>query len=168
VGDAVTLEREPDNSHDSNAILVFTDDTELGYVPREEAKQMAPLLDAGATVAATVKKLWTTPDDEHVIPIIFSTLHHAGYVPAATAETREGDVPSFLQKYTAEPAVRSDHQVKTALRFPSIPAASESLTARRPPAGVATPPPNPRTGYLGWLVVLALVVIALAVVFALR
>jgi hypothetical protein len=34
-GDAVTLEREPDNSHDPNAILVLgANDCELGYVPR--------------------------------------------------------------------------------------------------------------------------------------
>jgi hypothetical protein len=37
--DSVRLEREPDNAHDSNAILVLAeDDSELGYVRREEAR----------------------------------------------------------------------------------------------------------------------------------
>jgi len=35
VGDVVTLQREPGNTHDSNAILILGDgDVELGYVPR--------------------------------------------------------------------------------------------------------------------------------------
>jgi HIRAN domain len=43
VGDDVTLEREPDNAHDTNAILVLGEGHgEVGYVPREEARTMTP------------------------------------------------------------------------------------------------------------------------------
>ena len=68
--DSVRLEREPDNAHDSNAILVLSeDDSELGYVPREEARAMARLLDQGAEAEARVRRLWETPNGE-VVPIV--------------------------------------------------------------------------------------------------
>ena len=55
-GDAVNLEREPNNAHDSNAILVLgDDDCELGYVPREEALAIAPLMDAPTLLAESAK-----------------------------------------------------------------------------------------------------------------
>jgi hypothetical protein len=82
-GDAVTLEREPDNAHDSNAILVLGDkDCELGYVPREEAGQMAPLLDAGAEVEGTVHRLWETPEGK-VVPIVLAKVRRGGLESSA-------------------------------------------------------------------------------------
>jgi hypothetical protein len=70
-GDDLTLEREAENVHDANAVLVLSaDDRELGYVPREEALALAPFIDAGATPEAIVSKLWETPDDGHVVPIV--------------------------------------------------------------------------------------------------
>ena len=63
VGDAVTLERERDNAHDPNAVLVVREaDCELGYVPREEARTMAPLLDAGADAEAKIHRLGFAPN----------------------------------------------------------------------------------------------------------
>jgi len=74
-GDRVSLEREPDNVHDANAILVLSeDDCELGYVPRVEAALMAPLLDSGAAAEATIRRLWETPDDQHIVPILAITV----------------------------------------------------------------------------------------------
>lgn len=88
VGDAVILEREPDNTHDENAILVLsTDDAELGYVPRENASQMAPLIDSGAQVNATVKKLWEA-NDGHIIPIVIANLLHQHHASATSVEPR--------------------------------------------------------------------------------
>ncbi len=55
--DPVWLQREPDNEHDRNAILVETDGGDsLGYVPREDAREFAPILDGGARQHFTVKK----------------------------------------------------------------------------------------------------------------
>lgn len=90
VGESVNLEREPDNVHDHNAILVLTQDgTELGYVPRGEASQMAPLLDAGAEPEATVKKLLNT-DDGYVIPVVISILRRGNARALPQAEARRG------------------------------------------------------------------------------
>ncbi|MEO8520560.1 MAG: HIRAN domain-containing protein [Acidobacteriota bacterium] len=84
VGEAVVLEREPDNPHDGNAILVLTQGgIELGYVPRELAKQMAPLLDGGADVEATVKKLLTAAEG-YTLPVVISTLRR---VETSSAES---------------------------------------------------------------------------------
>jgi len=50
----VTLLREPENKHDPNAIKIVVPQGEIGYIKRDEAKLMAPLLDAdpSAYVAA--------------------------------------------------------------------------------------------------------------------
>jgi hypothetical protein len=82
VGEVVMLEREPDNAHDENAILVVTDDgSELGYVPRDDARDVAPFLDAGAEADARVKKLLDTADG-HVIPVVVATVRRGGAAPA--------------------------------------------------------------------------------------
>jgi HIRAN domain-containing protein len=49
----VTLERERTNPHDPNAVLVRDGDGgTLGYVAREIARAVAPLLDAGLDASA--------------------------------------------------------------------------------------------------------------------
>ncbi len=78
VGDTVDLEREPDNRHDENAILILSVEGDtLGYVPRGEAAQMAPLLDTGAEYEATIKRIWER-DDGNIVPIVVSVLRHSG------------------------------------------------------------------------------------------
>lgn len=48
-GRRIRLRREPENPHDANAIAVFNHrGVQVGYLPREEAAWLAPLLDAGA------------------------------------------------------------------------------------------------------------------------
>lgn len=75
VADRVLLEREPDNRHDKNAILILTQaGDELGYVPREDAKAMAPLMDAGGWVDATIKKLLETREG-WTLPVVVSKLY---------------------------------------------------------------------------------------------
>jgi hypothetical protein len=101
-GDDVTLDREPDNPRDPNAILVISDDDcELGYVPREDAAVMAPLIDAGASVEATVQKLWETPDDGQIVPIVVAKLRRAGYVSTAIEGTRPDRPPGAAATPTA-------------------------------------------------------------------
>src|SRR5262249_41249517 len=74
----VVLEREPGNRHDVNAILILNEGgDELGYVPREDAAEMAPLLDAGGWVEATVKKVIEARAG-HTLPVIVSTMYRQG------------------------------------------------------------------------------------------
>jgi hypothetical protein len=76
-GERVWFVREPDNEYDANAIVINTDDEEaLGYVPRDIAADLAPLLDAGAKQDARVKKLIETSRGG-IIPVVIGNLFAA-------------------------------------------------------------------------------------------
>jgi hypothetical protein len=93
VDDIVTFEREPDNVHDANAILVLGgDDCELGYVRREEASDIAPLLDGGADADVRVHRLWETPDG-NVVPIVLVKVRHADTDASIVRTRSERDPP---------------------------------------------------------------------------
>ena len=52
------LVREPENPHDSNAIrVVLLGKFFMGYVPKEIAKELAPLMDSGRTFLAYFVKV---------------------------------------------------------------------------------------------------------------
>jgi hypothetical protein len=54
-GRPLELRRDPDNPHDPNAIAVHAaGGAQVGWVPRELAAELAPVLDAGVGVAAVV------------------------------------------------------------------------------------------------------------------
>lgn len=57
VGDPLTLQREPDNPHDSNAVQVLWQAHMLGYVPRRENRAIARALDQKITLDARVVAL---------------------------------------------------------------------------------------------------------------
>jgi hypothetical protein len=57
VGDALTLEREPDNVHDGGAISVQWRGHKLGYVPRAQNAALAWAMDRGETLHARVSRL---------------------------------------------------------------------------------------------------------------
>ena len=122
VGDSVELEREPDNRHDPNAILILSESgDELGYVPREHARVMAPLLDAGADYEASVKKLWER-NDGGIVPIVVSVLRNA-----------DGDVPPASRLASGQPfSPRDDPNVVSVQRHED-PIASTSSSKRQPP-----------------------------------
>lgn len=54
IGTMLTLEREPDNKHDPNAIKLLFNDVHIGYVPRDVAEDVAELLDEGAEATCEV------------------------------------------------------------------------------------------------------------------
>jgi hypothetical protein len=85
-GDSVTLEREPENAHDPSAVLVLGDgDCELGYVPRDQAQELALLMDAGAEAQAVVRRLWETPEGQ-VVPILKVKIRRGDMDPASLSE----------------------------------------------------------------------------------
>ena len=57
VGDALDLEREPDNVHDGRAISVQWRGHKLGYVPRAQNTALAWAMDRGETLDARVCRL---------------------------------------------------------------------------------------------------------------
>ncbi|ATR82128.1 hypothetical protein CS390_05925 [Pseudomonas sp. HLS-6] len=57
-GSIVTLKRERDNRHSRFAIAVMTESGEcIGHVPEDYARDLAPILDQGASQTASVKKV---------------------------------------------------------------------------------------------------------------
>ncbi len=57
VGDALTLVREPQNPHDSNAVRVEWKGQPLGYVPRRDNRDVARQMDRGIAVQARIVNL---------------------------------------------------------------------------------------------------------------
>lgn len=57
VGDALELEREPDNVHDARAISVRWRGRKLGYVPRAHNAALAWAMDRGESLDARVSRL---------------------------------------------------------------------------------------------------------------
>ncbi len=57
IGDALTLVREPDNSHDPLAVRVEWKGNKLGYVPRRENQAVARQLDHGNPLEARIVRL---------------------------------------------------------------------------------------------------------------
>ncbi len=57
IGDALTLEREPDNVHDASAISVQWRGHKLGYVPRAQNAALAWAMDRGESLDARVSRL---------------------------------------------------------------------------------------------------------------
>ena len=59
----VTLEREPDNKFDSNAIRIvvhikpISKKTIIGYVPRSYARELSKVIDIGVQIKATLKQI---------------------------------------------------------------------------------------------------------------
>jgi HIRAN domain len=62
VGDALQLDREPRNPHDSQAIAVRWRGQLLGYVPRAENTALAWALDRGDPVTARISRLREHPN----------------------------------------------------------------------------------------------------------
>ncbi|HEY5293533.1 MAG TPA: HIRAN domain-containing protein [Burkholderiales bacterium] len=57
VGDALALEREPDNVHDAQAISVRWRGRKLGYVPRAQNAALAWAMDRGESLDARVSRV---------------------------------------------------------------------------------------------------------------
>ena len=149
VGEGVVLEREPDNRHDANAILILNSaGDELGYVPREDAADMAPLLDTGAWVEATVKKVIEARTD-YTLPIIISTMYRQGV---------ERPTPAPPMSVTAPKRVVVSEPVVSALLF----GAAHRPITRAPQPGTPLPRPQPERAR-HWIQIVILFAIALAI-----
>jgi len=58
------LKREPNNPHDPNAIWVGFGKFEMGYLPKNVAKKIAPYMDNGKKLAAEFVSLNQMPNQE--------------------------------------------------------------------------------------------------------
>ena len=56
-GEALRLQREPYNRHDSNAIAVYFKNDMLGYISRGENRVLAQMMDHGESLEASITQL---------------------------------------------------------------------------------------------------------------
>lgn len=57
VGASLALVREPNNSHDTNAVAVYFQKDKLGYVPRGDNSAISQMLDRGEKLVGTISQL---------------------------------------------------------------------------------------------------------------
>lgn len=53
----VSLKREPNNEYDPNAIAVFVDEYQVGFLSGEDAQNIAVLMDSGVQFDAKVEQI---------------------------------------------------------------------------------------------------------------
>lgn len=102
-GDPARLLRDRYNEHDRNAIEVLTEDgDQVGYVPKDEARELAPLLDDGALQHAIFYRILDR--GRYPIPVVNGQLYAKdATVPNATSQE---DVPGG--RPARSPASRSE------------------------------------------------------------
>lgn len=55
--DIITIRREPTNKFDTNAIAVWSEKGQVGYIGKDYATILAPMMDAGTKFEATIAEL---------------------------------------------------------------------------------------------------------------
>lgn len=55
--DVITIRREPSNRFDINAIAVWSEKGQVGYIGKDYATILAPMMDAGTKFEATIAEL---------------------------------------------------------------------------------------------------------------
>lgn len=61
------LVREPDNTHDSNAVMVTIDNIKVGYIPASLAMRVAPLMDTRGVQRVAARALLHAPDERRAL-----------------------------------------------------------------------------------------------------
>ena len=72
VGEELKLVRESSNSHDPDAVAVYFNEHQLGYVPRGDNRAIAQMLDRGESLEARISNLLTEGDPWERIRITIS------------------------------------------------------------------------------------------------
>jgi single-stranded-DNA-specific exonuclease len=107
-GDLLTLEREPDNKYDSNAIKVLTDNKkQIGFLKAELAKHLAPYLDNGVEYKAIASDI-TGGDDGRSLGVNLFIERDRDYL--------DKQEDSKLRLYRAQLATKSETEILEEIR----------------------------------------------------
>jgi HIRAN domain len=91
VASPVHLVRDPDNRHSRNTVQVHTESGhQIGFVPEDDAADVAPLLDAGHPYSAQIKKILT--GGQYPIPVVIADIYR-----------KDATVPSRVRPQTHVP-----------------------------------------------------------------
>jgi hypothetical protein len=92
-GEPVEVALEPTNKYSRNAVQVILKDRQIGYVPEEDARELAPLLKAGNPYMAEIKKILTSgrsPRPVVVLDVFDSDARFPGLKSAGVRKSDEG------------------------------------------------------------------------------
>ncbi|MDO5091013.1 MAG: HIRAN domain-containing protein [Cardiobacteriaceae bacterium] len=69
-GDPLTLQREPDNPHDKNAVMVLWHQNKIGYIPASKAEQVQQLISRyGGKIHGKITHIEPESDDSQWISL---------------------------------------------------------------------------------------------------
>lgn len=142
-GDFVKLEREPQNTHDRNAIQVMTSEgARIGYVSAKVAAHLARGLDAwGGTSQAKVTSVWKQPPPNFLVSVQICFP-----LPPNVAIPRELDANAQLEDNpfaVARPPVRATpHPIKS-VEAETVGDESGEITPRQTSAELLEEPQSP-------------------------
>lgn len=71
-GGPLMLQREPDNSHDENAIVVYWKTQKLGYIPRVNNLALSRLMDEGREIVAEIS--WISNQSWRPVGLVVSVV----------------------------------------------------------------------------------------------
>ena len=103
LGTELALERQPDNPYDVNAIAVHFGALQLGFVRKEIAKHLAPLIDGGARYRARVESLTGGGERHRGVNIYMWRDHEAAIRTAGPSTTA---LRAYARDDKAEDTVR--------------------------------------------------------------
>lgn len=66
----IILRREPTNRYDTNAVAVFTEDGQVGYISKDYSSILAPMMDAGTQLEAKIGEHGKFKDNYYINIII--------------------------------------------------------------------------------------------------
>lgn len=115
-GESVRLVREPNNRHDRFAVHVrLCDGASIGYVPRDDAQEMADCLDSGWIHSASIKKVLR--GGRIPIPVVVAEFHRPEKLLETTPEPSASSPAPPVSQLARDP--RSG-ELKPRVRSPRV------------------------------------------------
>jgi len=98
-GDPVEIAREPSNRYSRHAVQVrLKTGQQIGYVPEEDARVLAPLLDVGRSYTAEIKKILTGGRSPRPVVLLDVFAANAQVPGLKRAAVRKGEGISLISK----------------------------------------------------------------------
>ncbi len=110
VGDALTLERQPENVYDANAIVVRYGALALGFLKREIAVKLAPNIDAGTEYRASVGSITGGGTKHFGVNILVEKLGAAA-TPLTTARATDADADTVRRALIGDREMRASQRM---------------------------------------------------------
>ena len=119
-GDTLEMRREPENHFDHDAVALLFRGERVGYIPREIARQLAPVLDRGEKLSAVVKTIYKANPSPGAskIPVVDIFKEEEEKSSSVSYNNEPDPLSLFLEKFCKlEPTLETPKQVLYALYY---------------------------------------------------